>query len=267
MWCWFLQQNSSLKWPDEICKYRSQHPWARSVWGSWRGQGWVSLDSGWSKTSPVGDVAVATDCRFHIPSENESVLASFLKGLAGPESLSGNLSSMGATKISQDLDKMQQVKCHSSPSVRSPTGPWSLFYSVRSHLFKSEMLSFDLVHHSGKSSFTGSFTLAWEISPCYGSRNSLTTQTRKLLEIPEILSAGVGQMLRVVPLLPVQWKAHTRAMGRQGGAECCPVSWGLLGHSQSAHLKENGSRTVRGWYIIILFPPPNNGSSLFIMKH
>ena len=202
---------------------------------------------------------------FVFPGGNESVLASFLKDLAGPESLSGNLSSTGAVKISHDLEKMQQVKYHSSPSVQTPIGHWYLFYSVQSHFLKNEMLSSDLAHHSGEG--TPQVPLFWceTLVLATAARNSLTTWSNKPLERPEILSTGVRQMLRVVPFLPVQWKAQTFAMGGQGGAECCPLSWGLLGHAHSANLKENGSRTANGLvFNHFISPLWDDYSSLFI---
>lgn len=85
----------------------------------------VSMDSG---TSPEGDLAIRKISGFIFPSGNWSVLASFLKGLAGPESPSGNLSPMGTVKTRHDLEKMQQVKCYSSASVQSPIGHGSLSY-------------------------------------------------------------------------------------------------------------------------------------------
>lgn len=47
---------------------------------------------------------------FRVPGGNWLVLASFLKGSAGPESPSGKLSPMGTVKTSHDLEKIQQVK-------------------------------------------------------------------------------------------------------------------------------------------------------------
>lgn len=66
----------------------------------------VSMDSG---TSPEDDLATSMISGFIFPGANCLGLASFLKGLAGPESPSGNLSPMGTVKTSHDLEKMQQV--------------------------------------------------------------------------------------------------------------------------------------------------------------
>lgn len=55
------------------------------------------------------------------------------ESLAGPESSSGNLSPIGTVKTSHDLEKMQQIKCCSSPEVQSHIRHWSLFYYVQSH--------------------------------------------------------------------------------------------------------------------------------------
>lgn len=74
----------------------------------------VSTDSG---TRSEGDLATSVISGFKFPVGNWAVLAFFLKGLAGPESPSGNLSPTGTAKISHDLEKMQQIERHSSASV------------------------------------------------------------------------------------------------------------------------------------------------------
>jgi len=88
----------------KICK--SQHPWGHSFrrWDKWTlGQALRVI------TSMISG--------FIFPGGNWAVLASFLKGLASPESPSGNLSPMGTVKTSHDLEKMQQVESHSSARV------------------------------------------------------------------------------------------------------------------------------------------------------
>lgn len=57
-------------------------------------------------TSSDGDLAISMVSGFIFSGGNWAVLASFLKGLAGPESPSGNLSPTGTVKTSHDLEKM-----------------------------------------------------------------------------------------------------------------------------------------------------------------
>lgn len=182
---------------------------------------------------------------------NWSVLVSFLKGLAGSESPSGNLAPMGAVKTSHDPEKMQ-VKCHPSPSVQSPTGHWSLFHYVQSH-FLNETISSDFTHHSGKSSHVGFFILAWGIIPSTADRNGLTTWTSELLEIPKIPPAGVRQILHLSPC-PMKNTNICNGGNKRRGIR--PVGWNLLGRSQSVNSEENWSRTGNGVMFNHFIPMP-----------
>lgn len=203
-----------------------------------------------------------------------SVSASFLKDLAGSESPSGNLTPMGAVKTNHDLEKMQ-VKCHFSPSVQSPNGCWFLFHYVQSH-FLNETISSDLTHHSGKSSNVGFFILARGIIPSTADRNSLTTWTGKLSEIPKIPSTSVRRTLH---LSSCPMKNTNICNGGNKRRRIRPVGWNLLGRSQSANSEENCSRTgngvmfnpfiptLRGLLQCSLYLPLEGLAYIFIIKH
>lgn len=206
-WLWpYFDFFKTPPWNDQVKSASTSH----SILGfiQIRGLQGVSMDSG---PIPQGDRASGILSGFMFSGGNWSVSASFLKGLAGPQSPSGNLAPMGAGKASHDLEKMQPVKWHSSPSGLSSIGHRSLFYM--------KMFSSDLTRHAGKSSPEGSCILACEMRPSIADRNSLTMWTSQLLEIPEILSASVRQALSVFTFLPVQWKTHTFAKEEMKGGE------------------------------------------------
>lgn len=85
-------------------------------------------------------------------------------------------------------------------------------------------------------------------------RNSLTTQTRELLETPAIPYTGVKHTPRALTFFSVHWK-HTSTTDRGNKRRWdCPRSRNVLGHSQSANLKGNCSRSGNGLKFIHFIP-------------